>query len=160
MSLRVSKTLSAAQRSTDSRPRTCLSTRERQKASDERTTTNGEDILRSEESAHENWGGRRFHTGVMLFADKIRGKGRRGYFLQLRFRSAGTPACARHRLRTPFASRRARDVRLLSLTLILKNQYRSSSCPRRDPLVCFVLIFLPLALWRVQEGGERERVEA
>ncbi len=107
-----------------------MSVHERATKSDERTTTNGEDILRSEESADENWGGRRFHTGVMLFADKIRGKGRRGYFLQLRFRSAGTPACARHRLRTPFASRRARVVRLLSLTLILKNQYRSSSCPR------------------------------
>ncbi len=57
-----------------------MSVHERGTKSDERTTTNGEDILRSEESADERRGGRRFHTGVMLFADKIRGKGRRGLF--------------------------------------------------------------------------------
>jgi hypothetical protein len=38
------------------------------------------------------------------------------FFLQLRFSSAGTPACERHRLGTSFAIRRARVVRLLSLT--------------------------------------------
>jgi hypothetical protein len=39
LSLRVSKTLSAAQTSMDSRPRTCLSTREGQKATNERRPT-------------------------------------------------------------------------------------------------------------------------
>ncbi len=57
-----------------------MSVHERATKSDERTTTNGEDILGSQESADEKRGGRRFHTGVMLFADKIRGKGRRGFF--------------------------------------------------------------------------------